>query len=214
MSFRTFFDNLKSYLLSKEFWFTVAKISVFVLVVVFATSFYLKLYTQHGKQIYTPTLLGMNIDEAKKYAAQKGLRVKVIEEVYEGIGEPGDIVDQTPPPNFMVKKGRVIFVTIKSLTPKKIPMPRVRDLSVLQAKYELEQAGLKVGNITEVSSPYKGLVLDQLYDGKPIKPGELIEVGSKIDLLVGSGYGTDTLDVDTTVVPSDAPQQQSDDFDF
>jgi beta-lactam-binding protein with PASTA domain len=78
-------------------------------------------------------------------------------------------------------------------------MPNLIDLSLRQATFSLEAAGLHVGTITYRPGRYQNAVFDQTYHGKHISPGERVRRGSYINLVVsGSEQGN--------------PQEQNDDF--
>ena len=127
----------------------------------------------------------MKLDEAYKLARKKGLHIQVIDSIYEGIGDPGTIVDQTPPPNFNIKKGRTIFVTIKAFSPKMVTVPNLTEISLTQANFELQRIGLDLGHIIyQPSANFDNLVLAMLYNGDTLRPGTELPAGTKIDLIV------------------------------
>ncbi len=198
MKFKEFLADLKDYILSVYFWKTVLGLTIFIIIVLVSVSIYLKLYTRHGQTILTPEFRGMPLQQAQKLAQQKHLNLVVIDSIYEGVGEPGTIVDQTPPTNFHVKKGRSIFVTIKALTPKMIAVPDVTQNSLIQADYDLRRVGLKVGKIKyEFSYNFDNLVLAMLYNGDTLKPGTKLPIGSKIDLIVAKRPSSALAQADT-----------------
>jgi beta-lactam-binding protein with PASTA domain len=202
MSLRNFFYNLKEYLISKYFWNTVIALGVFVFLVIFASSTYLKIYTRHGQSILTPEFRGLHLEQAAEIAYQKHINLVIIDSIYEGIGEPGTIVDQTPPANFHIKKGRSVFITIKAFSPKMITVPNLTQISLTQANYDLQRVGLDLGNIIyQPSANFDNLVIAMLYKGDTLRPGTRLPMGTKIDLVVAkrvfdtlSAVAPDTLD--------------------
>lgn len=189
MAKRDFFRNLWEYITSTVFWKAVIKIFIFVVVVLFLTSLYLRIYTRHGREYLAPELRGYTLPEAYKLAKAKGFRLKVIDSIDNSTDNPlppGTVVDQSPPANFNIKKGRTIFVTIIAYRVKMVPLPELPGyVSITQAENELRPLGLKVGKITYLPS-YKddGLVYAMLYKGDTVQPGYKVPKGSKIDLVV------------------------------
>jgi len=162
---------------------------VLVFVVLIILSLYLKSYTHHGKEIFTPSFKGMNIAEAQELANEKDLKIVIIDSLYSDYANPGEVMDQTPKANFKVKKGRTIFVTIRAYSQKMVKMPFVIARSLIQARSMIETAGLRIGQITYVKSDQE-YVKQQLYQGKEIEEGIEIPEGSVIDLVVGSKQGS------------------------
>ena len=94
----------------------------------------------------------------------------------------------------MVKKGRTIFLTKKNLVAKTVPMPNLKNISLIQANAELSTIGLQIGKLDYRPSRYENLVIEQKLEGNIIKPGIMVEVGTVIDLVVGrSSEGSETI---------------------
>ncbi len=165
----------------------IAVVSIFI--VLFLVSIYLKAYTHHGEEIYTPSFKGMQLEEAQQLAAEKHVKIVVIDSVFEAYAQPGAVIDQTPKANFQVKEGRTIFVTIKARGQKIVTMPDLRSISLIQARSEIETANLKIGQITYKASQYNDLVIEQKLNGEIIAPGTEIPAGTRIDLIVGKKQG-------------------------
>lgn len=171
---------------------TISLISIVLLslVLIFLSSKYLKITTNHGQKLFTPSFKGLTIDEAKALAEEKEIKIQIIDSIYGGYGTPGTIIEQTPKSNFMIKKGRNIFLVVKSKGTKIVKMPDLAAQSLIQARSLLETAGLSVGKIEFRPSPNQPhLVLDQQYNGKHIRARTEIAAGSPIDLVVGEEVG-------------------------
>ena len=204
MKIKQFFTDLKDYLMSVYFWRTVVGLIIFIAIVLFGVSFYLKIYTRHGQTILTPELRGLTVEQAQKIVARKHLRLKVIDSIYQGVGAPGTIVDQTPPTNFHVKKGRTIFVTVKAVSPRMVTLPNLTEISFVQAQYDLQRLGLKVGNVIyKPTANFDNLVLAVLYKGDTLRPGDKLPQGTAVDLIVAKrnseqAVALDSLQADST----------------
>jgi beta-lactam-binding protein with PASTA domain len=110
-----------------------------------------------------------------------------MDSVDNGPGKRGTVIAQTPPPNFKVKEGRTIHITIKTFCPKRIPMPDFTGVSLVQAKADIETYGLKIGKLKYVPDIATNNVLEQMYNGRPIAPKTMIDRNSTIDLVLGLG---------------------------
>lgn len=173
------------FFISKKFLINIVLAGTFVLVVIFGTLLYLRSFTNHGKQFFTPNFEGLTVAEAQQLAKQKKIRIKIIDSVFEAYGERGTIVDQTPTFNFMIKKGRTVFLTKKTDKAPKIAMPNLINESIITAKSVIETNNLKIGNLEYRDSKFENLVLEQKINGEPVVAGTFIETGTTIDLVVG-----------------------------
>jgi beta-lactam-binding protein with PASTA domain len=77
-------------------------------------------------------------------------------------------------------------------------MPKLMDRSERQAKQMIISYGLKIGQVTTKAADCNGCVIEQMFEGKPIEPGQKVKKGSKIGLVVGvreahGAYSTDSL---------------------
>ena len=145
----------------------------------------LKLVTNHGKEITVPDLTNMSVSEAVYTAGLQNLRVDVTDSVYIRRMGRGMVYSQNPKAGSSVKKGRRILLTINSVNPKKVQMPNLVGYSMRQAKAELLSRGLSLGKLMYVSDMATNNVLRQMYRGREIEPGTMIESGSDINLIVG-----------------------------
>jgi beta-lactam-binding protein with PASTA domain len=151
---------------------------------------FLRTYTHYGQSIAVPSFHGLTLKESKTLAAQKKLNIELEDSVYKSEAKPSTIVNQSPPPNFKVKKNRNIFLTINASHPPKIEVPSVVGVSLRQAKAILETKGFEVGKISYAPDMARNIVLAQKYKEKKISPGKKIYKGSKIELILGNGYRT------------------------
>jgi beta-lactam-binding protein with PASTA domain len=97
------------------------------------------------------------------------------------------VIKQFPEPEATVKVNRIIYLTINRLIPPSIAMPNLIGMSLRNALIELRSLGLKLGDTSFVPDIAKNAVKDQLIDGVPIKPGDLVRMGAIIDLQIGAG---------------------------
>ncbi|HMS66192.1 MAG TPA: PASTA domain-containing protein [Ignavibacteria bacterium] len=130
-----------------------------------------------------PKVIGMNFIEAKKVIEEAGLEIKQGDVKYDENIQIGMILDQNPPQDETVKYGRRIYVTISG-GEQLAEVPNLKGRSLRDAKFTLEQRGLKLGetvrkNTTEFPEDF---VLSQI-----IQPGSKIKKNSTIDLILSDG---------------------------
>ncbi len=181
-----------NFLISKIFWKHLTAIAGIGISITFFIFIGLKIYTKHGRAYAVPDLRGLTVEEAEMVTRARKLKHKVADSVFIALEDRGTVVDQNPAPNFRVKENRTIFLTINAMNPERISMPDVTGVSLRQARVILETHGLEVGRLIYVPDIALNNVLNQQYQEKDIKPGELIIRGESIDLVLGEGLSTRT----------------------
>jgi len=156
-----------------------------VIAVVVCASFFLSFITNHGQVIVVPDMSNMSVAEARATAESLHLRVEVYDSVYVRKMTKGAVFSQNPAAGANVKQNRRILLTINAVTAKKVSMPNVIHSSLRQAKAEINAKGLVLGKLIYRADEATDNVLEQLYRGRNIKPGTMIETGSTVDLVVG-----------------------------
>ncbi len=187
--------GLINLLSKKEFW-KIIFYGVIIYFVFFLLVFLgLRIYTHHGKSFPVPDFKGLTIDRVDEIAKSRDLNIVIIDSTYVPYLQKGSIIDQYPKPGLNVKKNRTIFITINAFNQAKVEMPNVAGVSFRQAKNTLESRGLKVGRLIYEPDFAKNNVLRQIYMGKVIAPGTMIEKGQHIDLVLGNGLSKSTLPI-------------------
>ncbi len=171
-----------------SFWFHFA--IVVALCTVLYISFFATLHwiTKHGEEIKIPDVRGTQMDAA--VAALKAMHFEVsIDSTYETDVKPLSVLKQVPDTGSLVKQGRTVFLTVNMMTPPKVPMPNLVNLSFRSAEMLLKNNKLILGDTSYKPDIALGAILEQRYKGMPIKAGDLIAQGSKISLVIGDGLG-------------------------
>jgi eukaryotic-like serine/threonine-protein kinase len=166
----------------------IAGISLIVILIFFYG--YLPAKTNHGESVTVPDLEGIHISAVDDFLTNRSLNYEVTAD--SGFSEDYaalTILKQYPLPNSKVKENRKIYLTLNASTPPKVKMPRLIDGSVKNAQIVLQSYGLEVGHIRYKPDLAENAILEQLYEGDKIEPGTFIPKGSKIDLVVGDGFG-------------------------
>jgi beta-lactam-binding protein with PASTA domain len=147
----------------------------------------LKLYTRHGEVIPVPDLHGLTKFEYSALLDRTHLRYEIIDSVYVEHLAPGAVIDHIPDAGHLVKRNRSVLLTVNSVAPEEVVVPRLIDISLRQSLSQLENAGLLPGEVVYEPSEYKNLVLEAKLNNRTVKPGDRLPRGSKIDLVVGTG---------------------------
>ncbi len=148
---------------------------------------WLAMYTRHDAKVEVPDIKGLTMDEAQAALEGKGLRVQVIDSVYNDEVPHSTVVDQDPDPGRTVKPDRIVFLVLNASQPKMLNMPQLVNLSKRQAISVLDIIGIKVKELQYRPDPCVDCVVAQLYLGRPIKAETRIRKGESITLVLGSG---------------------------
>lgn len=137
-----------------------------------------------GENGAVPNVVGKSEKEAKKMIEQYGFEVGDVKEE-QSDEEKGTVIEQDPSAGSEAKQGDEINIVISDGTGKKMgTVPDVLGMSEAAAKKAIENAGFKVGKVSEgVSSSYgDGEVMWQEYNG-----GTKLEEGETINIRVSRG---------------------------
>lgn len=136
-----------------------------------------------GEEIVVPDVIGMDVKDADEELNKVGLEMKVIAQQFSDEFDADQVISQDPSAGQKVKEGREIEV-ILSKGPEVQKVPGVVGLVLADAKVQLQNAGLKVGQVEEIyDDKYeKDIVISQ-------NPhfGTQVKKGSSVDLMVSKG---------------------------
>jgi eukaryotic-like serine/threonine-protein kinase len=143
--------------------------------------------TKHNEYQKVPAVVGKNIDAARKMLEDKGFEVEIQDSLYIDTFPKLAVIKQSPDGDATVKVNRTIYLTINRAQPPLVEMPNLVGFSLRNAQMYLENLGLHLGDTTYRPDIAKNAVLEQLYNGQPIKSGTKIFMGSTISFVLGSG---------------------------
>ncbi|GAB4091339.1 PASTA domain-containing protein [Flaviaesturariibacter terrae] len=166
---------------------------VLLLLLIFILS--LNSITRHGVARNVPAVTGKTLGEAEKLLDAGGFDYVIQDSVYYDSLAPSAVIKQVPEADAVVKVSRTVYLTVNRVIPPDVDMPNLRGYNLRNAEMLLRNLGLKLGDTTSRPDFAKGTVLDQTVNGSPIAPGSKIRVGSRIDLVVGSGVGQEAREV-------------------
>jgi len=181
--------SLGKFLKSRAFFINLLAAVLLVALILLVTMQGLKSYTHHGTSYLVPNFTGLTVEEAMEETHEGNLRIEIKDSVYNKKFSPGEILDQQPVAHSEVKENRTIFITINSVDPETVILPKLTDISYRQAQVLIDNCGLFVGNISYQPSEYNDLVLEVLQDSVDIKTGDKIIKGTSIDLIIGRSKG-------------------------
>ena len=140
-------------------------------------------YLVDTPSVQVPDLKGLLAPEASVRLEQTGLKMTIGDSLYHETVPTDAIVDQSPTVGQSVKKGRRVILTV-SKGPRYYEVPDVRRVSLREARLQLEENQLKIGQILYRSSDTlpEGAVV-----GQSPPPGAQLARDSAVDLQVSNG---------------------------
>lgn len=151
-------------------------------------------FTGHGKEMTVPNVSGIKMVAAISLLEKDGYSID-IDSTYDPEQPPLVVMEQQPKPGNTVKPGRTIYIKVNKVSPPNSPMPNLVNLSYRSALLILKNNKLVLGDTTMRPDVANGAVLEQLFAGKNILPGDMIPQGSKIDLVIGAGLESANIEV-------------------
>ncbi len=158
-----------------------------------------------------PDLYGMDYNEAVDLVESSGLRIEATDSTYDKKMPAGSVVVQSPVKGLKVKQGRIVYVTINSLTIPRVKIPDIigkssyRDAQVKLQKLELRLLPPKL------IDGDKDLVYGLMLDGKRLNAGDMVAKESQLTLIIGNGnYGSNIDDVKPVIVDDGEDDDEDD----
>ncbi len=186
------------YLASPEFRKQAIIAFTVVIILLFTLFISLRYYTRHGEGRPVPNFKGLNIAKAIEVLEQEGFRYQ-IDSVFILDKPAGLVTEQDPDPNTNVKENRMIYLTIVSSQTPDVTFPDIVDKTFIEVRAMLTNYGLKLGDTSYQSDIARDAVLSFSYAGQKLKVGQKIPKGSRIDLVLGDGYGASEVELPNLV---------------
>ena len=183
------------YITSRPLWFNIL-IGIGIIVLLFLIfMFSLNWITKHGESKTVPSVTGKNINTVAALLNEAGFELVIQDSVFYDSIPRGVVIKQVPEADQVVKVNRTVYVTINRFVAPDISMPNIVGYSLRNAEMTLQSLGLKRGDTSSRTDWAKGSVLEMSFNGRPLKPGDKIKVGSAIDLVIASGLGIEDMAV-------------------
>lgn len=172
---------------NKFFWGNIAAMIAVVCAILFGVLKALDIYTRHGEAVVVPDVRGMRVAEAGALLARQKLSGVVSDSSYVKELPAGVILDYTPSAGQKVKEGRVIYLTVNTLSIPLRSVPEVSDNSSMrEAQARITAVGFKLAE-NEYIPGEKDWVYAVKYKGVPLATGEKVPTGATLTLVVGDG---------------------------
>jgi beta-lactam-binding protein with PASTA domain len=180
-------------LTEKRFWIHLILVAITVFAIVQITLIWLGSYTRHGESITVPDLTGMDLNQVEEILDNRDLTFLVTDSVHTDAQPVGAVISQNPAGSMEVKKGRTIFLTVSRVLPEMVEMPDLTAKSLRIAIPLLEIAGLKLDVLEyKPDDTCTDCILGFKLKGKDLEPGEMIQKGEKITLVLGRESNVET----------------------
>ncbi len=173
----------------KPLWVNILVVIVLTVLMVLLFLGSLDYLTKHAQYEKVPPVVGKNVDAARKILEDKGFEVEILDSLYIDSVPKLAVIKQSPESDANVKVNRTIYLTVNRAQPPLVEMPNLVGFSIRNAQMYLENLGLHLGETTYRPDIAKNAVLEQLYNGEPIKSGTKIFMGSTINFVLGNGVG-------------------------
>lgn len=197
MTIKDFFSLRRN----KYFWLNILAMIAVLVAVVLGTMNWVDGYTHHGEAVIVPDVKGLAAGEAGKAFTSKGLVAVIADSTYIKEKPAGCVLDYRPSAGQKVKRGRVIYLTINSLTVPLLTVPDVADNSSLrQAEARLLASGFKLDSLQYIPGE-KDWVYGVKYNERELLIGDKVPTEHALTLVVGDGgeldLESDSLGVDS-----------------
>lgn len=184
-------SKIKSLFTNKIFYVSVASlIAAGALFLTLLDFVIMPAYTNYNEGVTVPDITQVSLEEAQQRLSDYGLRYEVAERRSNSAYPADYVIDQMPAAAEIVKPERKIYLTVNTVSNPTVKVPEVVNLSLRNARIQLENYGLRVGTISYESSRFKNSVLRQ-----SVSPDQEVPKGTLVDLAVSDGLGEKTVKV-------------------
>lgn len=178
-------SRIKAILTSKIFYISIGSLAVAGALFLFLLdAFIMPAYTNYDEGVTVPDVSQVSLEEAQQQLTSYGLRYEVADRRSNAAYPADYVIDQTPSAAEIVKPNRKIYLTVNTVANPTVKVPDVVNLSLRNAKIQLENYGLRLGTVSYESSRFKNSVLRQSVPAEKVVPK-----GTMVDLAVSDGLG-------------------------
>ena len=191
MFLKSFFRKLTSPLV----WGNLLAMALVLVLLMAGLIWWLGDYTHHGEGIEVPDFTGLNYESSVSRGDELGLIVMVSDSTYNKRMPAGCVVAQKPVAGASVKSGRIVYVTINSLTMPRIAIPDlVGNSSYRQAKARLQAMEFKLTEPKLIDGD-KDWVYGLQCGGRNIEAGDMVAKESTLTLVIGNGLTEEDMEL-------------------
>ncbi len=194
----SFYSGLKKFYDICQVWINLLLMIVVVFGLFWTTVKFLDYWTNHGKTTEMPGVIDLDYYKARDILESKGFNI-IVDSIYDTQAEYGQVLDQKPKAQEIVKHGRWVYLKINSFYPqmKEVDM-KLYDLSASEAKRRLEANGYTRVVIDTVAGENDEEVISIKYNGRKLGKGEKAPVTAEVVLTMtqANDLGLDTISVE------------------
>jgi len=150
-------------------------------------------YTRHDASVSVPGVVNRPVEEASQILQRRDLQVeRQRAQQYNPNVPRGEVLDQQPPADALVKPGRRVYLTVNAGQTPMVQMPDLDGTSIREAKNQLLALGLTPGRVRPdpVPAPYPNTITKQ----SPA-PGDSLREGASVNLWYSQGLGSEDAEV-------------------
>ena len=157
--------------------------------------------------VQVPNVTGKSQTEAESVLTKEGFVVNVVES-YDGAVEKGMVISQSPEAETKAPAGSNITIRVsQGAEDNKVRVPKVIDMTEMDATATLTESGLTVGTVTQVENAETeaDLVCYQSYS-----EGSYVDKGTPVDLRISTGPSQKTYRYSEEITaPTEDPSYQN-----
>ena len=176
------------YFFSSSFLKNFFLIVVFLIFLLIALLIFLNVFTRNNQSIAVPNLVGKSIIQFDKKLSEMDLKYMIVGTAnFNPNYNIGSVLDQEPKAGAKVKRGRKLYLTLNSSDFKEVKLPKIRGLTLRQARNIIESVGFKFGEIEYVDDIAYNVVISISSDSTQLVEGDFLKKTSTIDFKLGNG---------------------------
>lgn len=209
------FKSITRKITSPMVWGNLLAMAVAIVLMIGGLIWWLDDYTHHGEGITVPDFYGMNYNSIVSRGDSLGLIIMANDSTYNKTLPAGCVVMQKPLAGTKVKEGRIVYVTINSLTMPRVAIPDVvGNTSYRQAQAMLLSMEFKLTEPKLIDGD-KDWIYGLQCGGRNVMAGDMVAKESTLTLVIGNGITDDELEMQNIYEEDEAfefePQASGDD---
>ena len=170
-----------------QVWINLIIIPLVAVLVFWLLIQFMDYWTHHGETAKMPNVEKKDYYEALTILENMGFEVEV-DSIFDPQIKHGQVVDQSPKQNEVVKYGRTVYLKINSFFPE---MKKVDDkllhISSVQAQKTLQSMGFTRIVVKYVNGANENEVVKIRYNGREYRNGDKVPVTAEVELTVTKG---------------------------
>lgn len=184
-------DFIKYIFTNKLFYYITGGLILFAILIAGLLNFFvMPNYTNFNEGVTVPDVTKISLAEAEELLEHYGLRYEVLDRRANAVYPANYIIDQAPSPLQIVKPNRKIYLTVNTEIRPTAVVPNVVDMSLTNARIQIENYGFTVGSTSYETARFRNTIIRQ-----SLTPGDTVDRGAVVNLVVSDGLGGRVVDV-------------------